>query len=69
MLDDDEAGELCIFGRGNSEEGGAAFSLAKKGIAVYIPKWPEGKADPDELTKHEVWDILRYTDLWNTRRL
>jgi DNA primase len=56
LVDDDEAGDLCLFGRNND---GAINKLSKQGFPVYVPLWPKGKDDPDSLSKHEIWQIIQ----------
>ena len=63
LLDGDEAGDQCLFGRpdadGNRDlTGGAAFRLSRN-LPTYVPAWPAGKADPDELSLDEVREMLR----------
>ena len=54
LIDDDEAGDLCLFGRN-----GAIDKLSRQNFPVYTPVWPANKADPDQLTKHEIWQIIQ----------
>ena len=56
LIDDDEAGDLCLFGRNND---GAIDKLSRQNFPVYTPVWPVGKDDPDSLTKHEIWQIIQ----------
>ena len=62
LFDNDEAGELGIFG--DSKHSGAV-SYLHNNVPLYIPVWPEGKADPDELTLEEVKEFkhtIPYSD-------
>ena len=54
LIDDDEAGDLCLFGRN-----GAIDKLSRQNFPVYAPVWPANKIDPDQLTKHEIWQIIQ----------
>ena len=64
LLDNDEAGEVGIFGRvlpdGRVE--GSALDALKEYVPVYIPNWPEGKADPDQLTMEDIRTMIETTD-------
>jgi hypothetical protein len=71
LLDNDPGGDACLFGRPDPNTGdrmpgtGMIESLCRE-IPVMVPAWPEGKLDPDELNKQEVWDMLRHTPVWGT---
>ena len=60
LLDNDLAGEVGIFG---NEKHIGAIDLLKEHVPLFIPAWPEGKADPDELTLQEVFDIIDQTPM------
>ena len=68
LLDNDPAGDLCLFGRMNDQgdrdfESGAIHALHSQ-IPVMVPAWPTGKDDPDMLDKREVWEMIRDTPVW-----
>lgn len=70
MLDNDEGGDVGLYGPHLPEEGQrdwAAGAVAKLSayLPLYVPEWPEGKIDPDQLTRSEITMILRDTPLWN----
>jgi DNA primase len=65
LLDNDKAGDDGIFGIMNpdgsrKEDSGAVGQLAEH-VPVLIPEWPEGKDDPDQLTRAEVDAMLDET--------
>ena len=70
--DPDPAGEQCLFGRWDAEAqeytGGGAVDMLKGEVPVYVPDWPEGKTDPDELTFADVREMLRRTPEWSLDR-
>lgn len=73
LMDNDDGGYACIYGpwaddtrteRRWSE--GAAEQLAPY-VPVFIPEWPEGKSDPDELTRAEIDRMFTDTPLYQRR--
>ena len=64
LNDNDTGGDIGLYGtptpEGGRETNGAIDMLTEQ-VALYVPVWPEGKIDPDELTRKEVDDILMYT--------
>ncbi len=62
LLDDDAAGDACLWGRGNPPDGGAVDVLCRH-VPVFVPPWPEGKDDPDQLTLDEVLSMIHDTDM------
>lgn len=63
LFDNDEAGETATFGWddevGNHRQGAAEMLFQY--VGVYIPVWPDGKDDPDQLTIQEVRRFRRKT--------
>ena len=66
MLDDDMGGEIGLWGtfdqatRQHSGDG-AVSRLMSRGMNIYVPSWPPGKSDPDELLRTEVQSIINTT--------
>jgi hypothetical protein len=63
LPDNDKAGDSCLWGDFNPKTGdhngdGAVKRLKAKGSPVFIPEWPQGKADPDELILDDVLAML-----------
>lgn len=62
LLDNDEAGDVGLFGpvdeEGNRDTSQAAVDQLIDALVVQLPAWPEGKADPDELTLEEVCAMM-----------
>jgi len=59
-FDNDGAGELGIFGDPESPTTNpGAYALLKDHVPTFIPYWPEGVNDPDDLT---LEDVLRMTE-------
>lgn len=73
LVDNDAAGDQCLFGRmhpdGTQDFHGGAVAMLENLVPLALPAWPEGKDDPDQLTKREVWDILRFTPAWGEGEL
>jgi len=68
LLDDDEAGEASLFGRIKPDGerdiySGAALRLSKE-IKLHIPAYPAGKREPTDLTRRDIWAMLRHTPRW-----
>lgn len=76
LLDNDEAGEVGIFGRllpgGERESSTSALGQTTGYVTNFVPAWPTWndpehksfgleKDDPDQLTLQEVQDMLLYT--------
>lgn len=57
LVDNDQAGHDCLFGREKLK--GALERLKGQGFRIYAPQWPFNKADPDELSKQDIWKILQ----------
>jgi hypothetical protein len=68
LLDNDAGGDLGLFGtptpEGHREQNGAVHLLAGH-IPLHIPDWPEGKDDPDQLTREEVDHMLATTPVYH----
>ena len=62
LLDNDAAGDVCLWGRGEPPTGGAVATL-RRDVPVFVPPWPEVKDDPDQLTLEEVLVMLRDTTM------
>lgn len=65
LYDNDLAGDKALFGNvkdGNHKGGGAVDKLVKS-LPVYVPDWPEGKYDPDELNLEDIKKIRYNTPL------
>lgn len=64
LFDNDEAGRSGMFGfvntRGDIVTKGAVHLLYDK-VPVLVPEWPEGKKDPDELTRDELDFMVKMT--------
>ncbi len=63
MLDNDDAGDLGIYG-GVDKHGmriKGALNQLKDTVPVFIPAWPQDKLDPDELTINEINIIFQET--------
>jgi len=61
LLDNDAGGDLGLFGtinRDGSRETNGAVHYLEGHIPLFIPEWPEGKDDPDQLTREEVDSML-----------
>jgi hypothetical protein len=69
LLDNDAAGDVGVFGvledDGKRRAGTGALDLLTKHVPLYIPAWPEGKDDPDQLTYDEVNQMLSETPQYN----
>lgn len=76
LVDADEAGDACIFGPVKEvipasdpegydtvirEEEKGAIAVLNPYVPLFLPSFPEGKNDPDDLTKEEVLEILEST--------
>jgi len=59
LPDNDTAGRACIY-EGSTMKLKPVIENLTKTHKVYLPKWPRGKVDPDELTLDEVKE-MRYT--------
>lgn len=59
LFDNDDAGSIGIFGRGKHT---GAVHLLYNYCPLFIPEWPEGKTDPDELTKEDIEYIFNSCD-------
>jgi len=65
LFDNDEAGDTGLFGppdtSGERDFHSGAVAALLQYVPVYVPAWPDGKSDPDQLTRREVWEMLRDT--------
>lgn len=65
LFDNDVAGDQALFGRaspsGDRDFHSGAVAALYEHVPVHVPAWPEEKDDPDQLTRREVWDMLRLT--------
>lgn len=75
LMDNDEAGRACIYGPWDDPEektrrrwGEGAAEMLAPYVPVFVPEWPEGKADPDELALDEITLMLEATPLYQPRR-
>lgn len=59
LFDNDEAGDVGLFGIHDDdlEKPGAIEKLINY-VPLFVPEWPEGKDDPDQLTLEEVKAFL-----------
>lgn len=61
-VDDDEGGDTCLFGafdkRKDSRTGGGAIDKLYQHVPLVVPRWPDGKNDPDQLTFEEVEEMI-----------
>ncbi len=75
FVDNDPAGDDCLWGRVDKMTGkrswkeGAILRCVEAGLPCYVPGWPVGKDDPDQLTKGEVWRMIRDTEFTGMRAL
>ena len=70
FLDNDVGGDTGLWGAQQAHGGrsyGAVDRLAFH-VPVYVPTWPDGKIDPDELTAVEVRVMMTDTDMYAGRR-
>jgi hypothetical protein len=73
LCDNDAAGRACIHGPLNDDgvtrrrAEGAAEMLADY-VPVFLPEWPAGKDDPDQLTLAEVQHMAEATPLYIPQR-
>lgn len=69
LFDNDEAGDVGLFGsflsNGKRDPSSSAIQRLIGYVPVYVPSWPESKADPDQLTYPEVADMLTHTALFS----
>jgi hypothetical protein len=67
MLDPDAGGDLGLFGTFTPEglrEGNGAVTQLQGHVPLFVPDWPEGVDDPDQLTRQQVQDIVESTPLF-----
>ena len=65
LLDNDQAGQHGIYGN-ISSDGKRILGIVdflQGRLPLLVPTWPEGKTDPDELTRIEVLEIVRNAEL------
>lgn len=69
LLDPDQGGDIGLFGtitpEGGRERNGAIEQLMGH-IPLFVPDWPEGVDDPDQLTREQVQRILTTTPIYGT---
>ena len=61
LYDNDEAGELGLFGPMNAEGermGGGAWDKVHEHVPTFLPLYPEGINDPDNLTTEMLQEML-----------
>lgn len=63
LPDDDTAGDACLYGPPDPNgpsgyKGGGAIDLLKGNVPLFVPIWPRGKDDPDQLDFTEVEELL-----------
>jgi hypothetical protein len=72
LLDNDKAGDDGIFGTlkpdGSRDEARGAIAQLVEHVPVLIPEWPEGKDDPDQLSRAEVDAMLDETQPYSPPR-
>lgn len=70
MLDNDDAGDVGLFGpvmaNGSREAASGAIARLQSYVPLYVPAWPDEKKDPDELTYEDVQRILIETPLFSS---
>lgn len=70
FYDNDEAGQRGIYG-GKTQSGytvkGIAHNLASE-VRVFVPDWPEGLSDPDEVSKAGVRHMMSGAKLLTPKR-
>lgn len=68
MLDNDDAGDIGLFGYvkadGTRDIDTSAVNRLLGYVPVYVPTWPQGKTDPDQLTYEDVTELLGNTELF-----
>lgn len=67
LPDPDAAGDICLWGRlddDGSYRGGGAVDKLKDEVPVYIPEYPEGVDDVDDLTFEDIEVMLRDTPVY-----
>lgn len=66
FYDDDLAGDIGLYGKlnkdGTDHKGGGLVDKLCREIPLYIPTFPEGKDDPDDLTLSEVNHMIRTSE-------
>ena len=68
LLDNDPAGDEGLYGTlhrdGTRDFFKGCIGMLFEHVPVKVPAWPEGKDDPDQLTKADVWAIIQDTPLY-----
>lgn len=67
LYDNDPAGDAALFGelvKDGYRKGGGAIDKLIQHLPLFLPAWPEGKNDPDQLTIEEISGIIPGTDLY-----
>lgn len=68
-VDPDDAGDTCLWGTKDVDDdgvvvgfkGGGAVDKLYNRVPIYLPAYPEGKVDPDQLTADDVRDMIKLT--------
>jgi hypothetical protein len=73
LVDNDQAGDQCLFGpinnsTGERDQSKSAIRKLYGSVVVIVPEWPEGKSDPDRLSLEEVHDAMRTTPYYIPRK-
>jgi hypothetical protein len=67
LLDNDQGGDIGLFGTlkpdGTREDNGAVARLTGH-VPIYLPEWPDGLADPDQLDFADIQRMLATTPLY-----
>lgn len=67
LMDNDEAGDVCLFGPlddrspSGRDESRSAIAMLRNDCSVFVPEWPDGTLDPDQLTYDEIRYMLDTT--------
>lgn len=68
FTDNDLAGQQCMYGTFDHEreefEGNGGLSLLYGDVPQFIVEWPEGKSDPDQLTREEIDFMINNADFY-----
>jgi hypothetical protein len=69
LLDNDQGGDIGLFGtitpEGGREDNGAITQLQGH-VPLFVPEWPDGLTDPDQLTLDHVRQMLAITPLYSS---
>lgn len=69
FTDPDKAGRVGLYGNWNEDEqtyeGGGALDMLYGDVIQYVPQWPEGLDDPDNIEhRDQVIDMMQNAELW-----